>query len=74
MLVAGGVLLVEWAAIIGERIRPLEMFSDGVLIYGWNPFFGPQLTLPLAVLTGWLVAAWLPATLASILKRPIKGA
>jgi hypothetical protein len=42
--------------------------------YGWNPFFGPQLTLPLAVLTGWLVAAWLHTGLASVLNRPIKGA
>jgi hypothetical protein len=36
-------------------------------------FFGPQLTLPLAVLTDWLVAAWLLTALASVL-RPIKSA
>jgi hypothetical protein len=44
------------------------------LIYGWNPFFGPQLALPLAVLTTWLLVAWLPTALATALKRSIKGA
>jgi len=78
LLVSVGVLLVEWAAILGImseliRIRPPEIFSDGVLIYGWNPFFGPQLTLPLAVLTAWLGVVWLPTALAAVFKRPIES-
>jgi hypothetical protein len=76
LLVSAGMLLAASAAIIGEliKIKPPGIFSDGVFIYGWNPFFGPQLALPLAVLTTWLVVAWLPTALATALKRPIKGA
>ena len=75
LLVSGGVILAEGTAILGElvKIRPPEIFSDEVLIYGWNPFFGPQLILPLAMLTAWLIAAWLPKALATVFKRPIKG-
>jgi hypothetical protein len=76
LLVSGGVILTEWTAIVVEliRIRPPGIFSDGVLIFGWNPFFGPQLTLPLAVLIAWLVVAWLPSALAVVFKRPMRGA
>lgn len=76
LLVSIGVLLAAWTAIVGEliKIKPPNIFGDGVFIYGWNPFFGPQLTLPLAVLTAWLVVAWLPSALAGVLKRPIKSA
>jgi hypothetical protein len=76
LLVSGGVLLVEWAVFIGEliKIRPPAIFSDEVFIYGWNPFFGPQLTLPLAMLIAWLVVACLPTALVAVFKRPIKGA
>jgi len=71
LLVSGGVLLAGSTAILGEliKIKPPDIFSDGVFIYGWNPFFGPQLTLPLTLLTAWLVVAWLPAALATIFKR-----
>jgi hypothetical protein len=70
------VILTEWTAIVVEliRIRPPGIFSDGVLIFGWNPFFGPQLTLPLAVLIAWLVVAWLPIALAVVFKHPMRGA
>jgi hypothetical protein len=61
LLVSIGVILIEWAAIICKPIHPPAIFSDEVLIYGWNPFFGPQLTLPLALITAWLVVTWLPA-------------
>jgi hypothetical protein len=54
-LVSIGVLLIEWTAILTDLIKPPEIFGDGVLIYGWNPFFGPQLTLPLALVTAWLL-------------------
>lgn len=76
LLVSAGMLLAVWAAIIGEliKIKPPGIFSDGVFIYGWNPFFGPQLALPLAGLTTWLVVAWLPTALATALERSIKGA
>jgi hypothetical protein len=76
LLVSIGVLLAAWIAILGEpiKINLPDILSDGVFIYVWNPFFGPQLTLPLAVLTAWLVVAWLPTALAGILKRPIKSA
>jgi hypothetical protein len=76
LLVSIGVLLAAWTAILGERIKikPPDIFSDGVFIYGWNPFFGPQLTLPLALLTVWLVLAWLPTALARVSKRPTKSA
>lgn len=71
LLVAAGLLLVAWAAIIGERVRikPPGIFSDGIFIYGWNPFFGPQLTLPLALLASWLLVGWLPGALARSLWR-----
>ena len=76
MLVSLGVLLAAWTAILGEliKIKPPDIFGDGVFIYGWNPFFGPQLTLPLALLTAWLLVAWLPTTLARVSKRPSKSA
>jgi hypothetical protein len=76
LLVSIGVLLAVWTAIFGApiKIKPPDIFGDGVYIFGWNPFFGPQLTLPLAVLTAWLVVAWLPSAIAGILKRPIKSA
>jgi hypothetical protein len=76
LLVSICVLLAAWTAILGEpiKIKPPDIFSDGVFIYGWNPFFGPQLTVPLAVLTAWLVVAWLPTALAGIFKRSIKSA
>jgi hypothetical protein len=76
LLVSIGVLLAAWTTILGEliEIKPPDIFSDGVYIYGWNPFFGPQLTLPLAVLTAWLVVAWLPTAVAGVLKRPKKSA
>jgi hypothetical protein len=76
LLVSVAVLLAAWAAIIGDliKIRPPRIFSDEVFIYGWNHFFGPQLTLPLAMLIAWLMVAWLPTALAAVFKRPIKGA
>jgi hypothetical protein len=76
LLVSIGVLLAAWTAILGEliKIKPPDIFSDGVFIYGWNPFFGPQLLLPLALLTAWLVVAWLPTALARVSKRPSKSA
>jgi hypothetical protein len=43
-----------------DLIRPPAIFGDRVFIYGWNPFYGPQLTLPLALLTAWLVVVLLP--------------
>jgi hypothetical protein len=70
LFVSIGALLVEWAAFISEliRIKPPAIFSDEVFIYGWNSFFGPQLTLPLAMFTAWLLVAWLP-TVAAVFKR-----
>jgi hypothetical protein len=75
-LISIGVLLTAWTAILGElvKIKPPVIFSDGVFIYGWNPFFGPQFTLPLAVLAAWLIVAWLPTALARVYKRPIRSA
>jgi hypothetical protein len=44
LLVSIGVLLAAWTTILGEliKIKPPGIFSDGVYIYGWNPFFGPS--------------------------------
>jgi len=63
-LVSIGVVLIEWTAIICEPLKPPAIFSDEVLIYGWNPFFGPQLTLPLALIAAWLIGSWLPVVAA----------
>ena len=60
LLVFGGVILIEW---------PPEIFSEGILIYGWNPVLGPQLTLPLAVITAWVMKPWLPTVLAAAPRR-----
>jgi hypothetical protein len=76
LLVSVGILLAAWTAILGEpiKIKPPDIFGDGIFIYGWNPFFGPQLTLPMALLTAWLMIAWLPTAFAWVLKRRIKKA
>jgi hypothetical protein len=68
-LISGAVLLTFWIAIVGYVIKPPEIFSDGILINGWNLFFGPQLTLPLALLTAWLLVGWLPSALGRSLGR-----
>lgn len=72
LLISGAVLLSFWIAIVGYVISPPEIFSDGILVNGWNPFFGPQLTLPLALLTAWLLVGWLPGALARSLGRKSK--
>ena len=64
LLISGAVLLAFWMAVVGYALNPPEIFNDGVLVNGWNPFFGPQLTLPLALLSGWLFVGWLPSALA----------
>jgi hypothetical protein len=64
LLISGAVLLTIWIAVVGYLIKPPEIFNDGILVYGWNPFFGPQLTLPLALLTAWAFVGWLPSALA----------
>jgi hypothetical protein len=69
LLIAGAVLLTFWIAVVGYVTNPPEIFSDGILIDGWNLFFGPQFTLPLAVLTAWLLVGWLPGALARSLGR-----
>ena len=76
LLVSIGALLAAWTTILGEliKIKPPSIFSDGVSIYGWNPFFGPQLSLPLALLVAWLVVAWLPTALARVSNVPSKSA
>jgi hypothetical protein len=45
-LISIGVLLAAWTAILGElvNIKPPVIFSDGVFIYGWNPFLDPSST------------------------------
>jgi hypothetical protein len=63
LLVSGSLLLTFWIAVVGYEISPPTIFSDGVFIRGWNHFFGPQLSLPLAVFAGWLLAEWLPVYL-----------
>jgi hypothetical protein len=63
LLISGAVLLTFWIAVVGYVLKPPEIFSDGILINGWNLFFGPQLTLPLALLTAWLLDGWLPGAL-----------
>jgi hypothetical protein len=45
-----GALLIEWTAMLADLMKPPEIFGGGVLDYGWNPFFAPQLTLPSAPL------------------------
>jgi len=69
LLISGAVLLTFWIAVVGYVINPPEIFSDGILINGWNLFFGPQLTLPLALLTAGLLVGWLPGALARSLGR-----
>jgi hypothetical protein len=69
LLISGAVLLTFWIAVVGYVINPPEIFSDGILINKWNLFFGPQLTLPLALLTAWLSVGWLPGALARSLVR-----
>jgi hypothetical protein len=63
LLISGGLLLGFWIAVIGYDVYPPEIFSDGILVNGWNPFFGPQLTLPLALLCAWLFGGWLPSVI-----------
>jgi hypothetical protein len=69
LLISGAVLITFWIAIVGYVINPPAIFSDGKLVNGWNLFFGPQLTLPFALLTAWLLVGWLPGTLARSLGR-----
>ena len=69
LLISGAVLLTFWIAVVGYVIKPPEIFSDGIFINGWNLFFGPQLTLPFALLTAWLLVGWLPGALAGSLGR-----
>jgi hypothetical protein len=69
LLISGAVLLTFWIAVVGYVIKPPEIFSDGILINGWNLFFGPQLTLPFALLTAWLLVGWLPGALSRSLGR-----
>lgn len=63
LLISGGLLLAFWIAVIGYHVNPPDIFNDGILVDGWNPFFGPQLTLPLALFSAWLFAGWLPSAL-----------
>ena len=44
LLISGAVLFAFWISVVGYALHPPEMFNDGVLVNGWNPFFGPQLT------------------------------
>jgi hypothetical protein len=76
LVVSVGVVLVEWAALFGYVVKstPRNAVIDTVLFNWWDRFFGPQLTLPLAMIVAWLVAAWLPTTAAAKLKRSIKRA
>jgi hypothetical protein len=69
LLISGAVLLTFWIAVVGYVINPPGIFSDGILINGWNLFFGPQLTLPFALLTAWLLVGWLPGALARSVGR-----
>jgi hypothetical protein len=69
LLISGAVLLTFWIAVAGYVIKPPEIFSDGILVNGWNLFFGPQLTLPFALLTACLLVGWLPDALARSLGR-----
>jgi hypothetical protein len=69
LLISGAVLLTFWIAVVGYRINPPEIFNDGILVNGWNIFFGPQLTLPLALLIAWVFVGWLPSALARSLER-----
>jgi hypothetical protein len=75
VIVTAGVITAEWVAIFGGliKIRPPEMFSDGVSMDNWNVFLSPT-TLPLAALAAWLVVAWLPTAIACLFKPPIEGA
>jgi len=69
LLISGAVLLTFWIAVVGYVINPPFIFNDGVFVNGWNLFFGPQLTLPLALMTAWLFVGWLPGALARSLGR-----
>lgn len=69
LLISVGVLLAFWIAFAGYLINRPAIFNDGVLVREWNAFFGPQLTVPLALLIAWLFAGWLPSALAPPLGR-----
>jgi hypothetical protein len=76
LLVSIGLIAVEWTALISGLILinpPSEFFSDG-FPDGWNSFFGPQLTLPPGMLVAWVMVVWLPAVIATIFRRRIRGA
>lgn len=72
LLISGAVLLTFWIAVVGYVINPPAIFSDGIFANGWNSFFGPQLTLPAALITAWLFFGWLPGALAHLLGRVSK--
>ena len=74
LLISGGVLLLEWVTFLSEitKIKPTGIFGDN--FFALNSFFGPQLTLPLAMLTAWLVVRCVATAVAAIRNRPLKGA
>lgn len=69
LLISGAVLLTFWIAVVGYLMHPPAIFSDGIFVNGWNLFFGPQLTLPAALLTASLFVGWLPNALARLFGR-----